>query len=270
MMAPTTFLPGEPRRFVAALTLGVFLAACTTQQARPPLELRHFSVDWEHAGAQELDVQGVRIQARVLTPTQWPLEGSLKRLLQGDFIGVIDAFDLRFRSSTIPPGILEDLYDRGFVPAYLRVENRSTEARAFQPALLAVRDQSGQDLPAADPEDLPRTFTRMDMERTLLAAAGVVLVVVAIAAAQKGQLNLGSENVLIEPSKHVYVNVAVQIPSEAAAGEAPEGGPAAGSGADRSLLRAEVLAPGAAREGVILFIHKNATVDWKSARLTAR
>ena len=284
MMPRTRLPPGEARRLVAVLTLAVFCAACTSQQARPPLELHHFRVDWEHAGAQELDVQGVQVQALLLTPTQWPLEGSVKRLLQGDFIGVIDAFDLRFRSSTIPPGILEDLYDRGFVPAYLRVENRSTEGRAFQPSLLVVRDRAGQELPAADPQDLPATFTRVDMERTLLAAAGVVLVVVAIVAAQKGQLNLsGAGDIVIEPSTGpvyvgvqrrsaagVYVDASVGIPAEPGETESSEGGPSAATGADRSLLRAEVLAPGEAREGVILFIHKNATVDWKSAVLTVR
>jgi hypothetical protein len=31
-----------------------------------------------------------------------------------------------------------------------------------------------------------------------------------------------------------------------------------------------VLAPGEVREGVVLFRHKNATVDWGSARLAAR
>jgi hypothetical protein len=63
--------------------------------------------------------------------------------------------------------------------------------------------------------------------------------------------------------------VGVQAPIGRGAAEEP-GGPAPGSGADRSLLRAEVLAPGEVREGVVLFRHKNATVDWGSARLAAR
>jgi len=224
-------------------------------------------VDWERAGAQHLQAQDLRIQAVLLTPAQWPLEGSLKRLLQGDWAGVIDAFDLHFRSSTIPAGILEELYSRGFVPAYVRVENRAAEARGFNPAAaLAVQDRAGQELPAADPEDLPRTFTRVDMERTLLVAVGVVLVVAAIVAQRNGELNLGT--LYVPPSSgHVAVEVELQTPGD---GNAPEASGGPGAGADRSLLRAAVLAPGEAREGVVLFRHKNATVDWSSAWLAVR
>jgi hypothetical protein len=262
-----------PVHIIALAVLAAFLAACTTQEARPPIALRHFQVDWEHAGAQELAAQDLRIQAVLLTPTQWPLQGSLKRLLHGDFMGVIDAFDLRFRSATIPSGILEELYGRGFVPAYVRVENRAGEPRAFQPAaMLTVQDRAGQELPAAEPEDLPRTFTRVDVERTVLTVAVVVLVVAAIVAQRKGELNLGTPYVSPYSSGHGYVEVGVQAPigSEAPADTSGGPGPAPGSGADRSLLRAAVLAPGEAREGVVLFRHKNATVDWGSARLVAR
>lgn len=257
---------------VAAVTLAAFLAACTRQEVRPPVELRHFQVDWEHAGAQDLAAQDLRIQAVLLTPTQWPLEGSLKRLLHGDFMGVIDAFDLRFRSATIPSGILEDLYGRGFVPAYVRVENRAAEPRVFQPATaLTVQDRAGQELPAAEPEDLPRTFTRVDVQRTVLTAAVVVLVVAAIVAQRKGELNLGTPYVSPYSGGHGYVEVGVQAPiGGEPGGESGGPAPAPGSGADRSLLRAEVLAPGEVREGVVLFRHKNATVDWGSARLAAR
>ena len=260
-----------PSSCAVLVTLAAFLAACTTQEVRPPVALRHFQVDWEHAGAQELTARDVRIRAVLLTPTQWPLEGSLKRLLQGDWVGVIDAFDLRFHSSTIPTGILEDLYGRGFVPAYVRVENRAAEARVFPPATLIVQDRAGQELPAAEPEDLPRTFTRVDVERTLLTVAAVALVVAAIVAQRKGELNLGTAYVPPYSSGHGYVEVGVQAPIGSGSAAEPSGPAAgAGTGADRSLLRAAVLAPGEAREGVVLFRHTNATVDWSSARLAIR
>jgi len=260
------------RMLAASLTMAAFLAACTRQELRPPVEVRHFHVDWEHADAAPVEGQGLRARGILLTPTQWPLEGSLKRLFKGDFLGVIDAFDLRFHSSTIPTGVLEELYGRGFVPAYVRMENPSDEARLFTPEDLVVRDKNGGELAAANPDDLPRTFTRVDLERTLLAAATVVLIAAVLVSGREGRLNLGSTGGNLDVRYYAYteVNVQPRIDAEASGAEAAAGKLGAGPGTDRSLLRAQTLAPGDAREGIILFVHRRTLVDWASARLAWR
>lgn len=255
------------RTLAAGVTLAAFLAACTRQEVRPPVEVRHFQVDWEHADAPPLEGAGLVARGILLTPTQWPLEGSLKRLVKGDFMGVIDAFDLRFHSSTIPGGVLEDLYGRGFVPAYVRVENTSGETRLFTPEDLVVRDQGGGELASANPDDLPRTFTRVDMERTLLAAASIALIVVVLVSGREGRLDLNTADVALRVPGQVYVEVNVQPQFGA---EAPAAEIGAGPGTDRSLLREQALAPGEAREGIILFLHRQALVDWPSAHLAWR
>ncbi len=255
------------RMLAAGVTLAAFLAACTRQEVRPPVEVRHFQVDWEHADAPSVAGQGLSARGILLTPTQWPLEGSLKRLVKGDFMGVLDAFDLRFHSSTIPTGVLEDLYGRGFVPAYVRVENPSGETRLFTPEDLVVRDKNSAELAAANPDDLPRTFTRVDMERTLLAAVTVALMVVVLVAGREGRLDLNTADVALRVPGQVYAQVNVQ---PRFGPDAPGAEIGAGPGSDRSLLRAQALAPGEAREGIVLFLHRSALVDWASVRLAWR
>lgn len=261
------------RLVLALATLAAFLSACTRQEVRGPVEVRHYNVDWERSGAPTFEAQGLRVRGIVLTPTQWPLEGSLKRLFKGDFLGIIDAFDLRFHFSKIPSGVLEDLYGRGLVPAYLRVENAGAEARLFSPQdLLAVRDSAGSELAAADPGDLPRSFTRVDMERTLLAVAAVVLTVVVLIAGREGRIDLNTADVALRVPGRIAVDVSVQAQLESdstAAGPDSAAGFGPGTGSDRSLLRAGALAPGEAREGIVLFRHRNLVVDWASARLVA-
>ncbi len=261
------------RPVLALVTVAAFLSACTRQEVRPPVEVRHYEVDWEHSGAPILEAQGLRLRGLVLTPTQWPLEGSLKRLFKGDLVGIIDAFDLRFHFSKIPSGVLEDLYGRGLVPAYLRVENAGPETRLFSPQdLLAVRDGAGNELVAADPAELPRSFTRVDMERTLLAVAAVVLTVVVIIAGREGRIDLNAADAVLRVPGRVAVDVTVQAQLDSGSSAADSDSVAAigpGAGSDRSLLRSGTLAAGEVREGIVLFRHRNLVVDWASARLVA-
>jgi hypothetical protein len=258
---------GTRKRFAALLILAAFLAACTRQEVRPPVEERYYRIDWERSGAPVLEARGLHVRGLLLTPSQWPLEGSLKRLFQGDFIGVFEAFNLRFRSSTIPAGALEDLYSQGFVPAFVRVENSGKEPQLFSPPdVLTVRDLRGADLWAASPEELPETTTKMDWVRTGLAVAGVALLVAALASGKGGNIDLRLVDAAAR-SGGKLIAVSMQ-PGETGPTQRDAALPTAP--ADRSLLGVSLLAPGEAREGVLLFRHRNLTVDWATAQLALR
>jgi hypothetical protein len=269
------------RTLAALLTLAAFLPACTRQEVRPPLEVRHYRVDWERVGDPVVTGGGTRVQGMLLPPTQWPLEGSLKRLLHGDFLGVWDAFDLRFHSSEIPTGVLEDLYDKGYVPAYVRVFNPASTPIPFTPVLLVVRDRAGVELAAAEPDELPRVFSRVDIERTVFLVVGVALLVAAVVAGREGRLDLRPVNVGRELARatsgaHVQIDLQVQANADVGNDSSPDASGTGATGAyvpygqDRGLLRAGTLAPGEQREGLVLFDHKERTVDWGSAKLAVR
>lgn len=258
---------GAWRRLAALWILAAFLAACTRQEVRPPMEERSYRIDWERSGAPVLEARGLHVRGLLLTPRQWPLEGSLKRLFDGDFIGVFEALNLHFRSSTIPTGALEDLYSQGFVPAFVRVENTGKEMQLFSPPdVLTVRDQRGADLWAASPEELPETATTMDWARTGLAVAGVALIVAAIASGKGGNIDLR----LIDAAARSGSRMIALSMQPVETGRTPRDSALSASPLDRSLLGVSLLAPGEVREGVLLFRHRSHTVDWATAQLALR
>ncbi len=281
------------RAALALITAVAFLCACTHQVERPEVDVRHFAVDWEHAGVAPLLVDGLTVQGLVLTPVQWPMESSLKRLLQGDFMGVFDALDWRFHPSTVPGGILEDMYKRGFLPAYVRVVNGQGEPRALIPERLTLQVQGGQvgsalvgggqagvgqnstQLEAPiPPEALPGAFSEVDWEQTALNLVTVALLVAVVVAGRNNRGNVSGDIFVRGPGRvyvggnyargGVYVEGTMPYPGStgSAAGDAGVLAPR-----DRGLLRAGMLAPGEEREGVLFFRVPHGLVDWQTAKL---
>lgn len=239
----------RPWRPLCLLLAAALLAACTRQTPLKPVETRVLRVDWAALHLPRLDQDGLVVQGVVFTPAQWPLEASAKRLLSGDFVGVLDAFDLTFSPRSIPDGVLSDLYDLGYVPAYVRVENPTAEPRPFFPGLVGLEVDGTTTWPAAAPDQLPAEVTEFD---EVALAKGVGLAVVLVVVLVVGGAGLGNlrdfngvtpttvEEHPLKPGERTLTSV---------------------------LLRPRTFQPGQTQEGVLLFHVIKRAADWRSARL---
>lgn len=242
-------------RTLSLLVLTAFLFSCTQQVPRESIEVRRYRVDWDALEAETLQWDGVAVRGVVLTPALWPLEGSLKRLLDGDFLGVIDALELSFQPSTIPEGVLRELFDKGFLPAYLRVRNTVDEPRVFTPLRLAVQVDGLVYLQPVRREELPRHLREIDWLRTGTAVAVVALIVILLVVAAKEGRGSGSTPLY-----------QLRLPGSGVPLEQPAIGPASPP-SDTGLLEEMTLQPGESREGFLLFRVPGAVQDWSTARL---
>jgi hypothetical protein len=252
------------RRFLlqglAAAFGATLLSGCTKHVRRGAPETRHFEVDWDQLDRQSLDWDGWVIEGVPLTPSQWPLEGSVKSLFAGDFEGVIDRFDLRFHSSTLEGDVLEELYDAGYVPAYVRVANTADSPRRFEPLLLSLEADQRSRLFAVTPEELPATF-----ERTDWGAAGMAVVV--------ATLTLFLVVLSVKEGRGRVHGSMVQFPARVgleAKGSLYRRGAALPDlikPDTRGLLLAAEMAPGAQAEGFLFFRIGEPVLDWTSLRL---
>ncbi len=250
-------------RLAALLVAMALLAGCTREVARPAIETRHFGVDWEHSAVEALPLDGLTLRGIVLTPAQWPLEGSLKRLLASDFIGVIDALDLRFHSSTVPGGVLREIYDAGFLPVYARVTNTTSEPRGFFPQRLTVQGEPGRVLYPVEAQSLPQHLRRMDWERTAVVTLAALVLVAVLVAGREGRLDARSAGDVTDLSARVIVAPC----GTRRAGGAGRSGAEPAPPADPGVLAAGLIAPGETRQGFIFFAHRGEWVDWKTAQL---
>lgn len=254
--------PHPVMRPLALLLAGLLLLGCTRHVPRAPVDVRRFSID-QAALAGPLQMDGLTLRSMVLTPAVWPLESSYKRLLNGDFIGVFEAFDLRFRSTRIPEGALAEFYAADLLPVYLHVENASARAAAFTPALLRVAFAGDALLFPVDADTLPQTVSRIDWTRTAALTAALLLIVVLVAAG-------GDDN---SDSLHLSLDVGDATLRGAsmhrdATGYGRESRSMPSIRPDHGLLRAQVLQPGERREGIVFFaIRQPPALDWQSARL---
>lgn len=241
-------------RFLTLLILFAFLVACTRQVVRPPVP-KELAVDWGALDPSRISWDGLEVEGVVLTPARWPLEGSLKNLLRLDFIGVIDAFDLRYHSSSLREDVLEKLFDEGYLPAYLRVKNGGAQPRGFLPARLVARADGETLFYPVPPGELPARFREMDWARTGLTLVLVALVVVLVV--------LGSREGGNFPSAATNT-IRFDLPRETALSRGAEGPAAAGAGgrSTAGLLRGGILQPGEAREGFLFFRLNRMVADW--------
>jgi hypothetical protein len=236
-----------PHRFhllfqqISLLTLADFLAACTKNEIRGSVEEQHVQVDCVRTGTPVVKLAGLDARGVILSPSQWPLEASVKHLFRGDFSGVIDAFNWRFQSSKIPSGALEDLYDAGYVPAYVRVVNASDQPMAFSPTSLVIRDKLGAELSSIDPVSLPDRFQKIDWKKTgIVVAVSVLIVLVIVLAASSGKGH-GGGGVRIQPNfSGGGQGQGGLVQQEAPPPLHPAGRAAGDAGADQAILRMAV------------------------------
>lgn len=243
-------------RLLAWVVMVAFAVSCTKEVVRGPLGTRHYSLNMDRLDPHRITAEGLEIESVVLTPAQWPLEASFKQLLQGDFMGVIDNFDLSFRSSRLRDDMLELLFDEGYLPAFVRVRNTGASDRAFEPATLTVvadKDTTFYPVPA---EDLPGRFQQIDWAQTgLNVVLAALLVVLVVAAAKEGRSRRG-----------VSFGARVHVPLYSGGGCGAVGGYGAVT-ETRGLLRARVLKPGEINEGFVFFLLDRTVADWTSAHL---
>ena len=230
--------PRHPRllRLLAWIVMAAFAVSCTKEVVRGPLGTRHYSLNMDQLDSRRIDAEGLEIESIVLTPAQWPLEASITQLFKGDFMGVIDNFDLSFRSSRLRDDMLELLFDEGYLPAFVRVRNTGASERALEPATLTVEADKGTTFYPVPAEDLPGRFKQIDWAKTgfgvVLAALLVVLIV---ASAKEGRSRRG-----------VSFGARVHVPLTSGGG----GGAVGGYGAvteTRGLLRRPMPPPGLCR-----------------------
>ncbi|MBI4082892.1 MAG: hypothetical protein HY423_09810 [Candidatus Lambdaproteobacteria bacterium] len=252
------------RRIVAILSAASFLTACTQQVARPPLETRRFQIDWANLPTQPLQAEGLQGEGFVLTPAQWPLEASVKRLLAGDFEGVIDRFDLAFRPSRLEHEVLRKLFAAGYLPAYVRLRNTGAAPIEFAPERLALRADAHTTFAAVPAGELPQRFEEIDWARTGLTVVVVALLLVLVVAAardNRGRVDLSGVDVGVRSGLD-----AAARPADARRADATRGGASAEAG----LLTPAVLAPGQRQEGFVFFRVERMLVDWTGLALELR
>jgi hypothetical protein len=245
-------------RALAWVLLAAFLAGCTKDVVRGPMEPRHYAVDMAQLDARRIVSGGLEIESLVLTPAQWPLEASFKKLFQGDFIGIIDNFDLSFRSSRLRDDTLERLFDAGYLPVFLRVRNQEQEELRFAPEALVVTADSSVTFYPVSPAELPARFREIDWAQTGLSVVLVALMVVLIVASAK-EGRSGGSGILRLPNRGIAVT----------SGRGRRRGqyrPAARA-SDEGLLRAGSLKPGESMEGFLFFQMDQTVADWTTARI---
>lgn len=246
-------------RVFAVVLLAAFLAACTRQVARPPLETRHFRVNWEDLPRQRVEWAGWVAEGVPLTPVQWPLQASLNELLAGDFVGVIDRFDLRFHSATLEGDVLEKLFERGFLPAYLRVRNTGEARRTFRPEALTLEADGEALLFPLPPAALPRYFEEIDWARI---GSGVVVAALTLALILLARQSRGDSDVHIVGRAELRAPLGPGLEQRRGRPPAPPPGTAT-----QGLLTAGEVAPGEAREGFVFYRLTHDVADWQSLRL---
>lgn len=248
-------------RWIALVVLTAFLFACTKTVRLPPEEIRHLKVDWEALNLEKHDAGGVILEGMAITPAQWPLEESARRLFRGDFAGFVDAFDFSFQSSRIPEGPLEDLFELGYLAAYVRIRNPGERPRSFLPGSVALEVDGSRYWRAVPPRDLPPSITEIDWERAgkavLMVGLVVVLMALVIASGRRGRG--GFYTTLPVPRGGGGRRVTTRTSPEPVVK-----GPSKG----KILLWDTVLQPGEAREGMLLFRVEGGVLNWATARLT--
>ena len=249
-------------RAIAALLVSSLLTSCTATKTRAPIETKTVSIDWAHVPAQTLDVGGATLQGLLLTPSQWPLEESMRRIFHGDLEGFITELSLTFRPSMIPDGVLQDLYDAGFIPAYVRLSNNSGQAVNFDPARVVVDVGNGVLLLPARPEELQARFTKFSGEKTGEAIGFALLVVVLVLLIVAASKNGGG---------HFDPSIGPGHGQESSnRPDTPTSKPNEPIISDDGLLRPMSISPNAYIEGVLLFHKPTESVNWNAAKLLAR
>ncbi len=247
------------RQVSAWIVCLVFLLACTRPVARPPVETRHFVLDWESLEPQRIEWREWTVEAVPLTPSQWPLEASLKNLLAADFEGVIDHLDLRFHSSTLDGELLEALFDAGFLPVYLRVTRRGETAQTFMPEFFKLEADGDKLFFPVPANDLPRQFKEVDWSRMGSAVVVTVLTLaLLVLAARKGR---GAGYRTTGRLSNITLRAGVSPRYRRARG------PVQGTPSDPGILRQTELAPGEGMEGFLFFRLDQDVADWSSVRL---
>jgi len=251
-------------KLCALVVLLAFLPAamggCMKERVRDQVEVRHVAVDWSKVDAPPLPMDGLRVRSILLKPRQFPLEASLKRILNGDFLAVADGFDLSYQSSNIPTGVLEDLYDEGFLPVYLRVENPTGSPLPFWPDRLRIGFQNGTSLLHAPADTLPVMLSELDEARTATAVlVGLLIVVVLLVSASEGK------------GGHLPDMAHLELPRTRAMGALPAHDTAnsasPGTPRDTGLLHGMLLPPNSHAEGFVFFHMDGMLFDWPSAHL---
>ena len=250
----------SPWRQVSAwMVCLVFLLACTRQVARPPVETRHFELDWESLHPQRIEWREWLVEAVPLTPSQWPLEASLKNLLAADFEGVIDHFDLRFHSSTLDGELLQELFDAGFLPVYLRVTRQGETAETFMPEFFKLEADGDKLFFPVPANDLPRQFKEVDWSRMGSAVVVTVLTLALIVLAAREGRGAGFR------TTGRLSNITLRAGTSRRYRSAPRAAPVLPS--DPGILRQTELAPGESMEGFLFFRLDQDVTDWTSVRL---
>ena len=266
MPSISPYHPNAPRpyprvmRVLAWIVLLAFLAGCSKDVVRGPMETRHYSVNMEQLDAQRIAAGALEIESVVLTPAQWPLETSMKNLFQGDFIGVFDNFDLSFRSSRLRGDTLERLFDAGYLPAFVKVRNTGELVTLFSPGTLVVKADKDTEFYPVSAESLPGRFREIDWARTGVNVVLVALVVALVVASAKEGRSGGSGFI-----RMTNPNLNLSGSRRGGRGRVRK----ATQPSAKGLLRGRALKPGESVEGFVFFQLDRTVADWTTARIGA-
>ena len=273
---PSIFSPTF--RLLCALVAMFFLAGCMKTIERKPMQVQGFWIDWEKLNTQKIQLAGgVMAEGVVLTPAQLPLEASLKRLAQMDFVGFFQEFDISFTSSSLDHDVLQNLFAEGYVPALVRVHNPTQEPKFFAPMQINLMADGETTLLTVPPETLPDKFHRVDWGKTTVGIIVSLLIVFIILASLKdgkspridGFFDMADAGIRAQQTEQQR-----QIATTAIAIESGEGAPPDTSNTSttrqntyQGMLTGVTLPPGGTAEGFVFFQLDSTVVDWRTVQL---
>lgn len=254
-----------------------FLASCTGPGGFPILFgdifLHHYKVDWESLNLKQHRKGGLIWEGVAITPEQWLPKGELEKLLEGYFPWIIEAFGLKFRSSQIMDGALQDLLEQGFLPAYVRVFNPGSNPHTFMPGRLTIEVNRRSYLQPVSPWKLPEKYRAFEWKKFWNALGNVAVTITMILGSGAFENSGNARNNSPEIKSEIYNGK--EIPSKFNIMgpqkkildlESPFPEPNMYIG-QRIFLWNVFLQPESEREGLVFFKLIDEPIDWSTARL---
>ena len=123
----------------------------------------------------------IPIEYLVYRSSQFPLADFFRGLKKGEYKEAFQRMDLRYRSSNFNNPALQELIDAGFIPVYVKIENKTVTPLSFDEKSFVLVDGSKTLTPIAV-TDLPREFEHFSQEALAANVYNTGVVVVGFAA----------------------------------------------------------------------------------------
>ncbi len=145
-----------------------------------PNEVKTFELSSPSA-LSSADNTGVEIKYLVYKTSRLPLSLFFRRLKRGDYREAFQRMDFQYRGSNVKSEVLEDMLDAGFIPVYVKLENKGPVAMRFDVADFSLSENSTV-LAALSEEQLPHEFEHFSPQALVANVYNTGVVIVGFAA----------------------------------------------------------------------------------------